>query len=110
MKSDIDGQNWLHALRQAAQAGKIEWKQHALERLFGRGIPSRHIEEGLQEGELVEFYPGAYPVAACLLLCFCDGQPLHIVVAFQEQQGVCHVITVYRPSTEKFETDWKTRK
>ena len=100
---------WLEALRQAVRNGRIEYKRHALERLLERGIRLDEIETTLLQGEVIEFYPDAYPLPACLML-YIGSQPLHVVAAFDRQSDVCHVITVYQPSQEKFKPDWKTRK
>ncbi len=104
------GEDWLPNLRQVVRAGRIEWKQHALERLVIRGIRMDSVEKAILEGEMVEFYPEAHPVPACLLLHVAGHEPLHVVVAFDDNSAVCHVITAYRPSLDKFESDWKTRK
>ncbi len=107
----VDWEAWLRNVRQAVRAGSIEWKQHALERLLTSGIRMESVEQAILEGEIVEFYPDAYPVPAGLLLHIVGEDPLHVVVAFDEQNnGICHVITAYRPSPDKFEMDWKTRK
>lgn len=38
------------------------------------------------------------------------GRPLHVVAALDAQGPDVYIITVYEPSPEKFEQDWKTRR
>ncbi|WP_317706599.1 DUF4258 domain-containing protein [Methylomarinovum caldicuralii] len=49
--------SWLRKLRQAVRCGKIEYQQHALERLLERGIALEEVEAVLLQGEMIEFYP-----------------------------------------------------
>ena len=100
---------WAEHLRLAATNGRIEWKQHALERMLERGISQAQVIYALKCGEIIESYPREYPLPACLLL-YIDDAPLHVVAAYSEAADLCHVITAYRPSHDKFRSDWKTRK
>ncbi len=104
-----DKDRWFTALQVAACEGKIHWKQHALTRVLEREISVASVEKALCNGEMIEFYPDAHPLPACLVLHE-NGRPLHVVVAFQAQRGVCYIITVYHPDNDRFESDWKTRK
>lgn len=61
------------------------------------------------KGELIEVYLYDRPHPSCLILSV-GAEPLHVVVALDYQASVCHVVTVYRPDLEHFESDWKTRK
>jgi hypothetical protein len=46
----------------------------------------------------------------CLILGFIDSDPLHAVIAIDRDFDRIFVITVYKPSLERWENDWKTRK
>lgn len=55
-------------------------------------------------------YPDDQPYPSKLLLWFNGKIPLHIVVAQNENDGSCYVITAYIPSSKLWEPDFKTRK
>lgn len=53
-------------------------------------------------------YPDYWLNLACLILGYmADNKILHVVVGLDDY---VHIVTAYFPSTEKFESDMKTRK
>ena len=64
----------------------------------------------LLDGEIIENYPDDFPFPSALILGWIGGRPLHVVVALNEDARMVAIITVYEPSTEYFEPDFKTRK
>lgn len=59
-------------------------------------------------GEIIEDYPTAYPLPACLILGYTeDVRPLHVCLS---KPPLVKIITVYVPSSDRWEPDWKTRK
>jgi hypothetical protein len=70
------------------------------------------VEEALQDSEVIEDYPIAHrPLPDCLVLSWlAAGEPLHAAVAVDEVNDCLFVVTVYRPSKEDWENDWRTRK
>lgn len=97
------------ALREAAAQGRVQWHQHALERLIERGLTRAEVLRAVVEGEVIETYAGGGPYASCLLLLL-GAAPLHVVAALDAERGVCHIITVYRPDRDHFEADYRTRR
>ena len=47
---------------------------------------------------------------SALFLGYNDFVPLHVVAAFDEEQGKVYVITAYEPSLEIFEPDFRTKR
>jgi len=39
-----------------------------------------------------------------------EGKPIHVVVSLDEKENSAYIITVYEPSLDKFDPDYKTRK
>jgi len=74
-----------------------------------RNILQRDVLEILLSGEIIEDYPEDKPYPSALFLGFISGEPLHVVAAFDEG-GLFSYITTYRPSSQHFERDYKTRK
>jgi hypothetical protein len=95
-------------LRAGAAEGKIQWRQHALERLLERGITREEVQRAILNGEVIEVYPKDHPYPSCLILHI-EQQALHVVAAVDSGSGICHVITAYRPDLDHFEPDFKTR-
>lgn len=83
------------------------WRKHALERMLERSITRSEIIECAYKGEIIESYPDDFPFPSFLVL-YSDPVPLHIVMAMEGED--CYIITAYRPNTDEFENDFKTRK
>lgn len=81
---------------------------HASNRAVERAILSREIEEAVANGEIIEEYPTDKYGPTCLILGKTESQRvLHVLVSYPEQPKV---VTVYEPSPDEWEADWKTRK
>jgi len=91
---------------------KVFWSRHAVTELVADDLTRHQIEWALQECELIEDYPVLHrPLPDCLVLGWLTpGEPLHAVIAIDEERGRIFMVTVYRPSEEEWEDDWRTRK
>ena len=67
---------------------------------------------GLQNGTVIEDYPTLHrPLPDCLVLAWlATGEPVHVVAAIDEINDRWFVVTVYKPSVEEWENEWRTRK
>ena len=97
-------------LKIAIENGYIEWQRHALERMMERGISREIVKKVLLSGKIIEDYPNDKPYPSALFLGWYEGEPFHVVTAFDPLSGYCFVITAYRPDLEHFEPDYKTRR
>jgi hypothetical protein len=77
--------------------------------MFERGISRREVLAAIMEGEMIEEYLSDRPYPSCLLMRVGD-EPLHVVAAVNAELAVCHIITVYRPDSDHFEDDLRTRR
>ena len=75
-----------------------------------RGISREIVKQVLLDGEIIEDYSDDKPFPAALFLGWFQGEPFHVVSAFDSLRGYCFVITVYRPDLDHFENDYKTRR
>ena len=83
--------------------------QHLQKRLRERGIKYDDIVHAIMHGEIIEQYENDFPHPSCLILGVdAGGEPLHIVCGVSG--GTLWIVTTYRPSADKWETDFKTRK
>ena len=53
-------------------------------------------------------YPEDFPLPSCLILGMVNENPIHVVVA-QDEEGIV-IISVYQPDLNKFEPDFRTRR
>jgi len=97
-------------IKTACAEGRVRWRNHALERMMERGIARQQVKQVLEHGEEITSYQDDQPFPSVLL----DGRQgddvLHVVVAFDESETYCYVITAYKPDLDHFESDLKTRR
>lgn len=99
----------IEIICQLLEQQPFQMTQHAELRRRQRGISIPDIKQAIRNGSVIEDYPNDYPHPSCLILGFtAPDQPLHLVCGVGN--GTLFVITAYRPSADKWEADWKTRK
>lgn len=74
------------------------FRQHAIKRMFERGITETDIDSVLSNGQVIESYPDDYPLPSCLWLGYGNNRPIHIVFADNQQKNERVIITVYQPN------------
>jgi hypothetical protein len=95
---------------QAVTQKRVIWQRHAFERMMERGISRDGVKQALLDGEFIEEYPDDNPLPSGLILGFVNEIPLHVVIGIDKESKYCYIITAYRPDSEYFESDYKTRK
>ncbi len=85
------------------------YRVHALERMFQRSITEEEVEQVVLEGQIIESYEDDQPYPSYFILNFVSNKAIHVVFAKNEDSNII-VITVYEPSSHKWEDDMKTRK
>jgi hypothetical protein len=100
----------LAVLRDAVAAGSIEWRKHVLQKLAERGIAQQAVREVLLKGERIRDYTEDKPFPSALFLGYVSAKPLHVVAACDETCRQVFVITVYEPSLDVFESDYRTKR
>jgi hypothetical protein len=95
-------------LDQIIQDRDYLFTEHASYRAAERAITSGEVEEAILSGEVIEDYPDDKYGPSCLLLGYtANSRVLHVQVSYPPK---VKVITVYVPSSEEWDDDWKTRK
>ena len=61
------------------------------------------------KGEVIEVYPADRPYPSCLIFDV-GTKPVHVVAAADPIARICYVVTAYRPGTDHFEDDFRTRR
>lgn len=100
----------LDKIRLAVRSRNVEWKKHALKRLFERGIKRQDVFDSISSGEVIETYTEDRPFPSYLVSGHGGGKPLHVVLAFDDSEEIVFIITVYTPSAAQWQSDWKTRR
>ena len=61
---------------------------------------------------MIEDYPAQHrPLPDCLVLGYlATSEPMHAVIALDEANDRLFIVTVYKPSHEEWQDDWRTRK
>ena len=96
--------------KKAILKGSYEWKKHTLQRMAERNVLQAEIIEVILQGELIGKYDDDKPFPSALFFKMIKQRPLHVVVAVNKVELFASIITVYEPSIEIFETDFKTKK
>jgi len=90
---------------------KIMWSLHAVKKLRSEGYRKMHIEESLKKCTIIEDYTmEGRLLPGCLTLGYFDSEPVHVVVAIDRDWDRIFIITVYKPSADRWSDDWKKRK
>jgi hypothetical protein len=92
------------------QYRSLIYRIHARQSMFARSITDECVEHIVQNGEVIEDYPQAFPFPAKLLLGWCNGRPIHVVAAEDRSKQLVIVITAYEPALNRWERDMKTRR
>ena len=97
-------------LEKAISIQNIEWRKHALQRMFEREISRDDVKNVIVIGEIIEEYKDDTPFPSALYFALVNNRPLHVVAALNESEPKVFIITAYEPTLEKFESDFKTRR
>ena len=89
---------------------RILFRIHAIQRMFERGISIADIHHVQATGKLIEEYPDDNPYRGALTLGWCENRPIHAVSCLDQESQETILITVYIPSSAKWETNFKKRK
>ena len=89
---------------------RLVFRIHALKRMSQRHIDKEEIRQVIETGEDIETYPNALPFPARLVMGWCAGRCLHIVVGDNASAQEIIVISAYEPNPLEWEPDLKTRK
>ncbi|MEW6620071.1 MAG: DUF4258 domain-containing protein [bacterium] len=84
---------------------------HAFLMMNEREIKRFELIRSLYKGEIIERNPESKPYPSFLVLGWLEsGDPLHIKCSHSPIGKRLRIVTVYVPSDEKWEKDYKTRK
>jgi len=101
----------INEIKTLAKNDRIAFKNHAILRMHERKIFADEIKDALLNGEIIEEYEENLPLPSHLILgATIKGKLLHIVVAIDSDFKMLWIITVYEPSLDRWEEDYRTRR
>lgn len=83
---------------------------HSRERMLSWGFSRDEVKKVVRHGEAIESYPDDTPYPSRLHLSWIGDRPVHVVSAVNEEQRELIIITVYEPSPELWDSEFKNRK
>lgn len=89
---------------------KIQFRVHAVQRMFERNISAKKVSQAIQTGETIEDYSTEMPEPSRLILGFQGKRPFHVVTSENPATSETTIITVYIPDPEKWNKDFKVRR
>jgi hypothetical protein len=99
----------LNEIIRDIQERNFQLTEHAFIRALERNLDIVKIIEYAESFEIIEDYPEDKYSHSSLLLCFCDGEPLHLQVTRSREMKL-KVITIYIPDEEKWWDNFRRRK
>lgn len=99
----------IDEIRKLVKERKIQWTNHCAKQMVERDISRADVFRCIQEGEIIEDYPDAFPYPSSLIFGYSvDNRTIHVVVGNDGNR--LYIITAYIPNVIKFEADLKTRR
>jgi hypothetical protein len=78
--------------------------------LFERDLTRQAVFNALDKCVIIELYKQNKLLPSFLLLGYDGTEPLHIVVALDEEHDLLWIITVYKPTSDEWENEFKKRR
>ena len=82
---------------------RLQFTDHALQRMFERHIDLASVRKVIDRGEVIESYPEDVPFPSRLLLGWLGEMPVHVVAADNQGERITIIITVYEPDSRRWE-------
>jgi hypothetical protein len=90
---------------------KIYWSLHAVKKARLESLKVGEIEDLLKDCTAIEDYAmERRPLPGCLVLGFAGSSPVHAVIAIDKELDRILIVTVYKPSPDRWDDGWKKRK
>ncbi len=92
------------------QCAVVLYNDHAVAQMFKRDIEIKDIRYTIEYGEEINRYPDDKPYPSYLIFGFVEKRPIHVVLARDEENERCIVITAYEPDNTIWDADFRTKK
>ena len=114
----LDFENWgrilntdvLEFIKSCISRRRIHWTYHVNIRLKGRFISREVILSSVKSYEIIEEYPTDKYLPSYLICAKYGNQMIHVHIAIDEKNDNIRIVTAYKPTIDKWESDFKTRR
>jgi len=86
------------------------FSSHAIKRMFERSLSRDDVVCAIEQGEVIRDYPEDNPYPSCLILWFLNETPIHVVLARNDSDLSCYIVTAYVPSEAIWQAGFKEKK
>jgi hypothetical protein len=105
--------NWINRIQKCFESHSVFYTRHAkfemVNEEFGR-ILDHEVYEAVSGGEVIGEYPEDKPYPSVLIFGrTMTDRPLHIVSAYNDEENLAIIITVYHPDPDLW-IDYKRRR
>ena len=100
----------LELIKDCVKHKRVLWTYHINMRLIDRFIPRELILSSYESYQIIESYPQDKSLPCYLVLAEHENQIFHILFAVNKEHNTITIITAYKPSVDKWEKDFRTRK
>ncbi len=102
--------NISHYLSEDIVNYAIEYRIHAVRRMFQRDIHEDDVEYILKYGEVIEKYDDDFPLPSLLVNGLSlSGRPLHVVAGVNNLEKIIVIITAYQPDPLRWSDNFAGR-
>lgn len=92
------------------EAKRVKVTNHAIAEAAEDNLDPDTIFYSVLEGEIIEDYPTDKPCPSCLVFGMtASSEPVHSVWAYNQDEQIAILITVYRPDPVRW-INWRTRR
>ncbi len=89
---------------------KVSFSGHAVQRMYERAISKSQVMLVVESGNIIAEYPNDTPYPSYLLNGIADNKPLHLVIAVDNSDGSCYIVTVYIPESSQWTDNYQSRR
>lgn len=100
----------LDFIKSCIRRRRIRWTYHVNMRLEGRFIPRDTILSSVDKYEIIEEYLKDKYLPSYLVYAEYESRIVHIQIATDLENDNITIVTVYKPSLDRWEKDFKTRR
>lgn len=100
----------LEFIRFCIKNRRILWTYHVNIRLKERFIPREAVLYSVDTYEIIEEYPEDKYLPSYLIYAEYKGEIIHIQIAADFENNNVRIVTAYRPTLNKWEQDFKSRR
>ncbi|MGP1454263.1 MAG: DUF4258 domain-containing protein [Treponema sp.] len=76
------------------------FSEHVFKRMAERSISPNTIKDVIKNGMVIKEYPDDTPYPSRLILGYDNNRPIHVVSAYDQNDDMEYIITVYEPDTQ----------